>query len=170
MQKINPVSASIHKRKKPPNFIAPCSKILMWTKLRAMENRGPKFLGKKKDPVMTVEFELAGFQVLGLNGGPLFKFTPAPSFFVWCDDEKEIDSLWQNLSQGGTVRMGMDKYPWAPKYGWTADKYGVSLQIVPTVLGKLLSDPDPKKAEQVMQAMLKMKKLDIKKLEAAYKQ
>lgn len=251
---------------------------------------GAKVSGKKKGEVMTIDFEIENQRVMGLNGGPLFKFTPALSFFVSCDSEKEITDLWQNLSKGGEVRMGLDKYPWAEKYGWTRDrfgvewqlmltsnrqkiapaflfvdklfgkgeeamnfymslfknsgvlsmsrdentktiqhcvfnlagqefalmegpgthnytfslaysfvvncesqdevdyfwnklsndpaqeqcgwlmdKYGVSWQIVPNVIGKMMSDPDPVKAEKVMSAMLKMKKLDIKTLELAYR-
>lgn len=79
---------------------------------------------------MTVEFSLENQSILALNGGPLFKFTPSLSFFVWCNTEAEIDKLWQSLSSGGEVRMGLDKYPWAPKYGWTSDKFGVEWQLI----------------------------------------
>lgn len=252
---------------------------------------GAKVSGQKKGSIMTIEFELDGQTIIGLNGGPEFKFTPALSFFVWCDTENEIDTLWHGLSKDGTVRMELDKYSWSEKYGWTVDKYGVewqlilsdksdkqklvpafmfvdklfgkgeeainfymslfananikfmardeanksilhcvfslsgqnfvlmegpgthnytfslayslvvncetqaeidhyweklsqggsimecgwltdkygvSWQVVPTLLRKLISDPDKIKSENVMQAMLKMKKLDIKILEEAY--
>jgi predicted 3-demethylubiquinone-9 3-methyltransferase (glyoxalase superfamily) len=86
--------------------------------------------GQKAGSVMTVAFELEGHRIVGLNGGPLFKFTPALSFFVWCDSEAEITGLWEKLSNAGEVRMGLDKYPWAPKYGWTKDKYGVEWQLI----------------------------------------
>lgn len=86
--------------------------------------------GQKKGTVMTVDFQIDGFDVLALNGGPIFKFTPALSFFVWCYTEKEIDNLWKNLSQGGTARFQMGQYPWSEKYGWVTDKYGVEWQLV----------------------------------------
>ena len=86
--------------------------------------------GQKEGSVMTVEFQLENLTILALNGGPLFQQTPALSFFVWCDTEKEIDDLWRQLSQGGKVRMGLDKYSFAPKYGFTADKYGVNWQLI----------------------------------------
>jgi len=86
--------------------------------------------GLKAGSVMTVEFEIDGLAVLGLNGGGHFKHTPALSFFVWCDSDEEISRLWQGLSPGGQVRMGLDKYPWAEKYGWTADQYGFEWQLM----------------------------------------
>jgi predicted 3-demethylubiquinone-9 3-methyltransferase (glyoxalase superfamily) len=79
--------------------------------------------------VMTVEFELAGYKFTGLNGGPIFKFTPAISFFVVCETEAEVDALWQNLSQGGMAMMPLQKYDWSEKYGWVQDKYGLSWQV-----------------------------------------
>lgn len=86
--------------------------------------------GQKVGSVMTLDFEIGGLKILGLNGGPIFKFTPAMSLFIWCDTEKEIDELWKKLSVGGEVRMGLDKYPWAQKYGWTTDKFGVEWQMM----------------------------------------
>jgi len=86
--------------------------------------------GQKKGSVMTVEFEIEHHKILGLNGGPAFKMTPALSFFIWCESDGEIDTLWKKLSDGGNVRMGLDKYPWSEKYGWTADKYGVEWQVM----------------------------------------
>ncbi|MDZ7343518.1 MAG: VOC family protein [candidate division KSB1 bacterium] len=79
--------------------------------------------------VMTVDFELMGYQFTGLNGGPMFKFTPAISFFVVCETEAEIDALWQNLSQGGMAMMPLQKYDWSEKYGWVQDKFGLSWQV-----------------------------------------
>lgn len=79
--------------------------------------------------VMTVAFELCGLQFVGLNGGPIFSFTPALSFFVSCETEKEIDDLWKNLRDGGTVMMELQAYPWNDKYGWCSDKYGLSWQM-----------------------------------------
>lgn len=100
---------------------------------------GAKVSGQKEGSVMTVSFELEGLQITGLNGGPLFKFTPALSFFVWCESETQIQELWKKLSAGGQARMGLDKYPWAEKYGWTADRFGVEWQM-------MLSERKPKVA------------------------
>jgi predicted 3-demethylubiquinone-9 3-methyltransferase (glyoxalase superfamily) len=91
---------------------------------------GAKVSGQKLGSVMTIEFELDGQTITGLNGGPHFKFTPASSFFVWCESDEEIETLWQSLSKGGQPRMGLDKYPWAQKYGWTADRFGVEWQMI----------------------------------------
>lgn len=89
-----------------------------------------KVSGQAKGSVMTVDFTLENLNILALNGGPHFKFTPAMSLFVWCDSEKEIDELWTKLSEGGETRMGLDTYPWAKKYGWTADRFGVEWQLI----------------------------------------
>jgi predicted 3-demethylubiquinone-9 3-methyltransferase (glyoxalase superfamily) len=107
---------------------------------------------------MSVTFQLEGHQFYALNGGPQFKFTPAISLFVNCETQQEVDELWKKLSAGGSDEQ----------CGWLKDKYGLSWQIIPTVLGKMLGDKDPAKANRVMQAMLKMKKIDIKGLQAAY--
>lgn len=108
--------------------------------------------------VMTVVFELEGQTFYALNGGPLFKFTPAISFFVNCTTQQEVDHLWEKLSAGGLQN----------NCGWLQDKYGVSWQIVPDILNKMLGDKDPARAKRVMAAMLTMRKLDIKKLQQAY--
>ncbi len=86
--------------------------------------------GQKAGTVMTVDLEIEGLQVLALNGGPMCKHTPALSFFVWRNDRAEIDALWKKLSEGGRVRMALDKYPWSECYGWTSDKYGVEWQFM----------------------------------------
>lgn len=95
--------------------------------------------GQKAGTLMTLEITIHGLDVLLLNGGPHFKLNPSGSFFIACKDEKEIDETWKKLSEGGRVRMGLDKYPWAEKYGWTADKYGVEWQmmIMPATLQKI---------------------------------
>ncbi len=110
--------------------------------------------------VMTVTFELDGQEFMALNGGPEFKFSEAISFFVHCETQEEIDRLWERLSEGGEKQV----------CGWLKDKYGLSWQIVPTILGGMLQDGDPEKANRVMQAVLQMTKLDIKGLQAAYEQ
>lgn len=86
--------------------------------------------GQKEGSILTVEFDLEGQRIVALNGGPAFEFTPALSFFVWCESEEEINNLWKKLSQDGVVRMELDKYPWSEKYGWIADTYGVEWQLM----------------------------------------
>ena len=111
-----------------------------------------------KGSVMTVTFELDGQRFIALNGGPHFKFSEAVSFSVNCQTQQEVDDYWSKLSAGG------EEGP----CGWLKDQYGLSWQINPTILGKMLSDPDPLKAKRVMEAMLKMKKIDIAGLQRAY--
>ena len=110
--------------------------------------------------VMTVTFQLEGQEFIALNGGPQFKFTEAISFSVDCKTQEEVDELWEKLAAGG------EEGP----CGWLKDKYGLSWQINPTVLGEMLSDPDPEKSQRVMKAMLQMKKIDIEGLKQAYEQ
>jgi len=109
---------------------------------------------------MSATFVLAGQKFMALNGGPQFKFTEAISFFVSCETQKEIDYFWEELSAGGEKS----------RCGWLKDKFGVSWQVVPPILGGMLNDEDAGKSQRVMQAMLKMDKLDIKKLKQAYEQ
>jgi predicted 3-demethylubiquinone-9 3-methyltransferase (glyoxalase superfamily) len=121
---------------------------------------GHEIHGRPAGSVMTVAFELNGQPFTALNGGPLFKFNEAISFQVYCADQKEVDYYWQKLSAGG------DKN--AQQCGWLKDKYGVSWQVVPTVLLDMINDPDAKKSQRAFEAMLQMKKLDIAKLTRAY--
>jgi predicted 3-demethylubiquinone-9 3-methyltransferase (glyoxalase superfamily) len=114
-----------------------------------------------KGGVMTVEFELDGKPFMALNGGPQFKFTEAISFVVHCNTQQEVDTYWNKLLQGG----GQES-----QCGWLKDKFGLSWQIVPTILGQLLSDPDPEKSKRAMEAMLEMKKIDIPTLQRAAEQ
>ena len=107
--------------------------------------------------VLLVTFKLQGQEFIALNGGPQFKFTEAISLFVDCESQKEVDELWDKLSQGGSQG----------RCGWLKDKYGLSWQVVPTALAQLMSDPDPKKSQAVMQAMMKMNKIVIKDLQDA---
>ncbi|HTX78371.1 MAG TPA: VOC family protein [Longilinea sp.] len=111
-----------------------------------------------KGSVMTISFRLAGQEFMALNGGPVFTFSPATSFFVDCETQAEVDFLWEKLSEGGQVQQ----------CGWLTDRFGVTWQIVPSLLGKLTGDPDPVKSQRVVQAMLRMVKLDSAELQRAY--
>lgn len=113
---------------------------------------------RPKGMVMTVDFRLEGQRFVALNGGPEYQFTPAISFFVNCKTQQEVDNLWEKLTEGGEEVA----------CGWLKDRYGVSWQIVPTILLELLQDKDPVKAQRVTEAMFQMKKLNIKTLQEAY--
>jgi len=115
--------------------------------------------GRPKGSVMTVSFQIEGQNFTALNGGPAFKFSPAVSFVVSCDNQKEINHLWKELSKGGKTGQ----------CGWLDDKYGVTWQIVPSILPKMLQDRDQNKVKRVTEAFLKMKKFDIVTLKRAYK-
>jgi predicted 3-demethylubiquinone-9 3-methyltransferase (glyoxalase superfamily) len=112
-----------------------------------------------KGTVMSATFQLDGQDFFALNGGPLFKFTEAISFFVNCETQEEVDELWEKLTAGGGTPQ---------RCGWLKDKYGLSWQIIPKALGEMLGDKDPKKSQRVMQAMLQMNKIDIQRLKEAY--
>jgi predicted 3-demethylubiquinone-9 3-methyltransferase (glyoxalase superfamily) len=111
-----------------------------------------------KGTVMSATFQLEGEDFYALNGGPQFTFTPAISLFVNCETQEEVDELWEKLSEGGRK----------DRCGWLQDKYGLSWQIIPTILGKILQDKDAVKANRVMKAMLQMDKIDMKRLKEAY--
>ena len=115
---------------------------------------------KPEGSVMTVEFELDGQALTALNGGPVFKFNEAISFQVDCATQEEVDYYWEKLSEGGDEN--------AQQCGWLKDRYGLSWQIVPRALLEMLNDPDAKKSQRVMAAMLRMKKIDIETLKRAY--
>ena len=119
---------------------------------------GAEASGRPKGTVMTVTFELEGQRFMALNGGPVFKFSPAISFLVNCETQKEVDDLWEKLSEEGEVEQ----------CGWLKDKFGVSWQIVPSVLGEMMQDKDAEKSEKVMKALIQMKKIDILSLQKAY--
>jgi predicted 3-demethylubiquinone-9 3-methyltransferase (glyoxalase superfamily) len=114
--------------------------------------------GQPKGSVMTVVFQLDGQEFLGLNGGPIFKFSEAVSFIINCKTQEEVDGFWEKLSEGGEEGQ----------CGWLKDKYGLSWQIVPTIMEEMMQDKGPKKSENMLKAMLEMKKLDIKKLKEAF--
>lgn len=107
---------------------------------------------------MNVTFELNGQRFIALNGGPMYDFTPAISFFVKCETQEEVDYYWEKLTDGGSEEQ----------CGWLKDKYGLSWQIIPTRLGELLGDPDREAANRALQAMLQMQKIEISKLEQAF--
>jgi predicted 3-demethylubiquinone-9 3-methyltransferase (glyoxalase superfamily) len=119
--------------------------------------RYPEGAPREAGMVMTVEFELDGQRFVGINGGPEFKFDEAVSFEVHCEDQEEVDYYWERLTEGG------EEGP----CGWVKDRYGLSWQVVPAGMEELFSDPDPKRAERAMQAMLGMRKLDIAELRRA---
>ena len=119
---------------------------------------GAKASGRPAGTVMTVTFQLNGQEFMALNGGPQFTFSPAISFIMNCETQEEIDELWERFSEGGEKEV----------CGWLKDKYGVSWQIVPTVLGEMMQDKDREKTKRVMKALLQMTKIDIKTLQQAY--
>ena len=111
------------------------------------------------ESVMSISFELDGQEFIAFNGGPLFSFSPAISFFVKCETQEEVDHYWESLSSNGGEKQ---------RCAWLRDKYGISWQIVPNILGELLSDEDPAKAKRVLDAMLQMEKIEIAELMQAY--
>jgi predicted 3-demethylubiquinone-9 3-methyltransferase (glyoxalase superfamily) len=121
---------------------------------------GREVHGRPAGSVMTVEFELNGQPFTALNGGPHFKFNEAVSFQIMCRDQEEVDHYWNRLTPGGD--------PSAQQCGWLKDKYGLSWQVVPTALVEMMSNPDREKSDRAMEAMLKMKKIDIEALERAF--
>jgi predicted 3-demethylubiquinone-9 3-methyltransferase (glyoxalase superfamily) len=160
MQKITPFLWFDDNAEEAVKFYTSIIKNSKIGKIARYDEAGEKAAGRPAGSVMTVEFQLEGQEFVALNGGPHFKFTEAISFVVNCETQEEVDYYWEKLSHGGKE----------VQCGWLKDKYGLSWQLVPTVLGELLSDKDAAKAQRVMQAMLKMVKLDIKKLKQAAKQ
>jgi len=153
MQKITPFLWFHNKAEEAMTFY---TSIFKNSKIKSVSRYGDAGPGPKGS-VMTASFLLEGQEFVALNGGPQFSFSPAISFVVNCRTQSEVDRLWENLSSGGEPGQ----------CGWLKDKYGVSWQIVPTILAKLLSDPDPGKSGRVMQAMLQMTKIDIAALKKA---
>ena len=160
MQKITPFLWFDDQAEKAVKFYTSIFKNSRIGKIARYDKAGEKAAGRPAGSVMTVEFQLEGQEFLALNGGPHFKFTEAISFVVNCKTQAEVNRFWKKLSAGGQE----------VQCGWLKDKYGLSWQIVPTVLGGLLTDKDAVKSQRVMEAMLKMVKLDIKKLKQAAKQ
>ena len=160
MQEITPCLWFDSNAEEAVNFYTSVFKKSKIGKISRYGEEGYEIHGKPAGTVLTVEFELNGQSFTALNGGPVFKFNEAISFQVSCKSQKEVDYYWEKLSEGGEKGQ----------CGWLKDKYGVSWQIVPTVLGEMLQDKVTKKSERVMKALLQMKKLDIARLEEAYRQ
>jgi predicted 3-demethylubiquinone-9 3-methyltransferase (glyoxalase superfamily) len=158
MQKITPFLWFDNQAEQAVKFYTSIFKNSKILKVCRYGEAGQKVSGQPKGSVMTIEFQLNGQKFVALNGGPYFKFTEAISFVVNCRTQAEIDKFWKRLSAGGKTG----------RCGWLKDKYGVSWQVVPAILGKILESKDAAKSERVMQAILKMKKLNIKTLRQAY--
>lgn len=156
MQKITPFLWFNDQAEEAINFY---TSIFKNSKVENVARYGEAGPGTEGD-VMTATFQLEGQEFMALNGGPHFEFSPAISFFVHCETQAEVDELWEKLSEGGEKQQ----------CGWLKDKFGVSWQIVPTILDQLLQDEDPEKSKRVMEAMLQMEKLDIQALQDAYGQ
>jgi len=154
MQKITPCLWFDGQAEEAMNFYVSIFQNSKVGKVTRYSEQGPGALGT----VMSATFELEGQQFYALNGGPMYQLTPAISFFVSCETQAEVDELWEKLVAGGQPN----------RCGWLQDKFGVSWQIIPRVLGEYLGDKDPSKAAKVMQAMLTMVKLDIQTLKDAY--
>ena len=153
MQKITPFLWYDGNAEEAVNFYISIFKNSKMGKISRYGDAGPG----PKGSVMSMTFQIEGQEFSALNGGPQFKFTPAISFFVNCETQQEVDDLWEKLSAGGRI----------DRCGWLQDKFGLSWQIIPTVLGQLLGDKDPQRAKRAMQAMLQMTKIDINKLQQA---
>ena len=158
MQKITPCLWFDDKAEEAVNFYVSIFKNSKIGSIARYGEAGAEVSGRPKGTVMTVAFQLEGQEFLALNGGPIFKFTEAISFIVNCETQEEIDRMWEKLSAGGEKG----------RCGWLKDKYGLSWQIVPPVLGEMLQDKNALKSERVMKAMLQMKKIDVKALKDAY--
>ena len=154
MQKITPFLWFDSNAEEAMNFYTSIFKNSKIGQVRRYGESGPG----PKGSVMTATFQIEGQEFMALNGGPTFKFTPAISFFVNCETQQEVDELWEKLSAGGETMQ----------CGWLTDKFGVSWQIIPKALGELMGDKDPQKAQRVMQAMMKMVKIDVAGLKTAY--
>ena len=161
MQKITSCLWFDNQAEEAANFYASIFKNAKIGEITRYGKAGHEIHGREPGSVMTVEFELDGQSFVGLNGGPLFQFSEAISFQVHCETQEEIDYYWSKLGEGGDEK--------AQQCGWIKDKFGVSWQIVPTILSKLLQGGDAKQSERVMSALLQMKKLDIDRLKQAHK-
>jgi len=159
MQKITPFLWFDDQAEEAVKFYTSIFKNSKVGKLTHYGKSAEKAAGRPAGSVMTVEFELEGQKFTALNGGPVFKFNESISFVVNCETQEEVDYFWEKLTADGGQEA---------ECGWLKDKFGVSWQVVPTVLIEMLHDKDSEKSERVMKAMLQMQKFDIKKLNAAY--
>ena len=155
MQKITPFLWFDNQAEEAMNFYVSVFKNAKVGSVSRYAEGGPAPVGS----VMTASFTLDGMEFIALNAGPHFKFTEAISFYIKCEDQKEIDYYWEKLIAGGGAPS---------QCGWLKDKFGLSWQVVPPILGELLADKDRAKASRVMAAMMKMTKIDIQKLKDAY--
>ena len=162
IQKITPFLWFDNQAEQAANFYVSVFKNSKMGQVTRYGKEGYEIHGMDEGSVMTVDFDIENQKFIALNGGPVFKFNEAISFQVLCDSQKELDYYWEKLSEGG------DKN--AQQCGWLKDKYGVSWQIVPRVLPKMIQDKDQIKSQRVMKAMLQMQKLDIQTLIQAYEQ
>jgi predicted 3-demethylubiquinone-9 3-methyltransferase (glyoxalase superfamily) len=160
MQKITPCLWFDDKAEEAVKFYASIFKNSKIGDVTRYGKEGYEIHKREAGTVMTVEFEIEGQKFVALNDGPIFKFNEAISFQVLCETQKELDYYWEKLSEGGDEK--------AQQCGWLKDKYGVSWQIIPIVLGKMLQDKDTRKSDRVMNALLQMRKLDITTLMQAY--
>ena len=160
MQKITPCLWFDNQAEEAAKFYASIFKNSKIGNMTRYGEAGAKVSGRPKGSVMTVTFEIEGQEFVALNGGPHFTFSEAISFMVKCETQKEIDEMWEKLSQGGEKGQ----------CGWLKDQYGLSWQIVSPVWDEMLRDKDVKKSERVMKAMLQMTKPNIKTLKQAYEQ
>jgi predicted 3-demethylubiquinone-9 3-methyltransferase (glyoxalase superfamily) len=158
MQKINPCLWFDDKAEEAAKFYVSIFKNSKLGNITRYGEAGAEVSGRPKGSVMTATFEIEGQEFVALNGGPHFKFSEAISFMVKCETQKEIDEMWEKLSEGGKEGP----------CGWLKDKYGLSWQIVSPVWDEMLRDKDVKKSERVMKAILQMSKPDIKTLKQAY--
>jgi len=158
MQKITPFLWFDDNAQEAVKFYTSIFKNSKIGKIARYDEAGEKAAGRPAGSVMTVEFQLEGQDFIALNGGPHFKFTEAISFVVSCKTQAEVDYYWNKLTADGGKEV---------QCGWLKDKFGLSWQVVPTILPELLSDKDAAKSQRVMEAMLQMVKLDIKKLKQA---
>jgi predicted 3-demethylubiquinone-9 3-methyltransferase (glyoxalase superfamily) len=154
MQKITPFLWFDDKAEEAMNFYISIFKNSKVVGVTRYGDAGPG----PKGTIMTAKFEFDGQEFVALNGGPLFSFTEAVSFVVNCETQQEVDEFWEKLSQGGQKS----------RCGWLKDRYGVSWQVVPTVLPEMIQDKDAEKSQRVMQAMLQMNKIEIESLKRAY--
>ena len=154
MQKITPFLWFDHQAEEAANFYVSVFKNSKILSVSRYGEGAPRPAGT----AMIINFQIDGQDFMALNGGPEFKFTEAVSLFVNCETQEEVDTYWEKLSAGGEKGQ----------CGWLKDRYGLSWQIVPTALGELMSDPDPEKSRRVMEAMLKMSKIDINALKRAH--